>query len=484
MYAGLNATLRATRETPQRLEYANWYHNQISRMASSYAVLFDENSRRGWLLDGASVLLHILRSSLAYQKNVKLRPSQETLDVVFGSKLKDGNVTSSPVEFLTDTEIMNMVLFKSPEETETKRKAPLQRGVPNSKGGDVTKTTITRFQCVKDRVNDIYSVLDQIFSYHSHNAITIKTSPRTRLEGVEYLDMAEMATSVIRRYTNLKSNGTGWIDLIRSLGAVTFFGSGFGDILEPMSWVASHSPSNPEPLALQSLCESWKQVPIEEEFLATTTPILRTIMTRSGGMLGHHITPDRQWKLAHDLYIDSPARVFESCQCETAAGKGDKATKLHPSCDRVLAVQSESHIAKRHCRTPERLPEQGAVIFGLRQNPRVLKKVSRDPVKAISTAVAETEAGSSQSNAAESSTTAGRLGPSTLTSTQLSATSSGNSNSALPATRVPENTDVRRFRELPIAAREREEGRPKGGKEWVKERVQKTWKFLHPRRET
>lgn len=198
-------------------------------MVSQYAVLFDVHARRGWLLDGATVLLHLLRSSLVHNKNKNLRPVQKTLDVLFESRLRDGGIASSPAQFLTDMRQMDLDLYDLPEEHRIEIKSTLQRG-EKTLGTDSTKTRTRTNYRVKDRVIQIYSVLDEIFSYHHHNATFIKTSPVTRLEGLEYRDMMKMPSVVSPRYINLRADGKDWVDLIRAHRAVTFFGSGFGDI--------------------------------------------------------------------------------------------------------------------------------------------------------------------------------------------------------------------------------------------------------------
>lgn len=156
------------------------------------------------------------------------------------------------------------------------------------------------------------------------------------------------------------------------------------------------------------------------------------------------------------------------------------ASGLKPSCERVLAAVSGSHVARRDFRTAEGLPEQGAVISGLHPTRRLLKNVSGDPVEAKANSVTENEVAGSQSSGDESSTIARRLDLSKVTGTQQSAISSGNSNMLSPATPVSGDTSVENLSDFPVAGK----SNSKGVRGWMKKQGMKLWKRLRPGKET
>jgi hypothetical protein len=62
--------------------------------------------------------------------------------------------------------------------------------------------------------------------------------------------------------------GRGWVDFARSIHAVTLFGRGFGDIIDPGVDAA--------------LCSAWNKLPLERYYLAVTMEDLNRIIDRFG----------------------------------------------------------------------------------------------------------------------------------------------------------------------------------------------------------
>lgn len=59
--------------------------------------------------------------------------------------------------------------------------------------------------------------------------------PRRYLKGWDFRDLATLRDPLYPRATELTAGGKSWIDFIRSIRAVTLFGRGFDEIIQPLT---------------------------------------------------------------------------------------------------------------------------------------------------------------------------------------------------------------------------------------------------------
>lgn len=77
---------------------------------------------------------------------------------------------------------------------------------------------------------------DPSSSIHAHLAgrdgVNLKTRVRKHLEGWDFIDLAT-DEDPIPRVATIPTLGHGWVDFIRSIGAITLFGRGFCELIQP-----------------------------------------------------------------------------------------------------------------------------------------------------------------------------------------------------------------------------------------------------------
>lgn len=336
--AGISCAI-GKKDKPVHFKAREDYMTQLKWLEKKFVVLYDLVDRRGWLVDGVSALLHLVRASLRNDIHDSFRHlflfKQENL------KEADSACTgkAAAIAVLTNTLNQNLKLYQKPEdiyEEETVQKEG------NSEKVDKTKRS---FFCLKDRVDQIYHLLEQIIAHQSQVnsedgvGFRMKYTPRRQLEGFDFMDIASDEDPFWPRVTTLRATGAGWVDFARALHAITLFGEGFGELIK------AHDESQ--------LCSSWSEVPKGMDFLAVCNSDLGEILRKRGNNRG------TIWRLVDDIYWHQPGQSFALCQCAET-----KSSKI--CCDRVqvlLPARFPRLWSRKFCSPPE-LPSSGAVIFG------------------------------------------------------------------------------------------------------------------------
>lgn len=316
------------------------YVMRLKWISKKFVVFYDLRDRRAWLLDGASALLHLVRASLRHDKN----------DLFKDLFLFDENSVQEPatpftgkhaaVQFLTNQVNIALPLYAKPteakvEETTTDAGAQAQ----------ISSSTRKNYS-LKDRIEDVYEILEQIMSHQadvfSRDGIgfRIKYTLRRQLEGFDFMDVATDEDPLWPRVTTINARGRGWIDFTRALHAITLFGNGFGELLQPSRG-----------LNTCFVCLTNVGVPKGEDYLAVSTSDLQEIMEKRGNT---HSTP---WKLVDEIYWHTPDQAFEQCQCKKYS------VRKHDRIQVILPATLPGFWG-RGFRSPRYLPRQGAVLFG------------------------------------------------------------------------------------------------------------------------
>ncbi|KAB8230345.1 Pfs domain protein [Aspergillus alliaceus] len=178
------------------------YIRKLKWISRKFIVLWDEESKQGWLVNGTSAPLHLVRASLAHNSNDK-----------FAS------------EFLFRNEDMQ-------EATQHSYKYDSAISVLLSRVNRELKIYLEKHGYVlfEDRVEHQFNILEQIIDHQvsvaGHNDTHYRSNniPRAHLEGWDFHDLAKDA----------------WIEFTRSIHAVTVLGRGFGEIMKPANTTCSH----------------------------------------------------------------------------------------------------------------------------------------------------------------------------------------------------------------------------------------------------
>lgn len=321
------ATFRkGIKDTPIHLKRSGPYAQEINFARSIHVVLYDTKDRRGWLVDGASALLHLSRSQLSspgYCENVKLSD--------FHHADPQGGADAA-MATLKDSTNRRLVIS---EEIETWEEI--------TSGGEIekheTKKQMKKW-CFEDLVRQTWGILEQIHDHQSRllasPGIGLRGTDREKLEGFGFTDIVCGENPLRPRVAILKPSGRGWVDFIRSVHAITLLGRGFGELIRPTKEVSNQ------------LCRYWKSVPKAQDYLTTSVSTLKSICEKYGDSEANPL------ELVQGIYWHKADKLFEACDCKS----GQKSIK----CDRVQVLLPPSLGPKRHPHPFE--TQKGAVIFG------------------------------------------------------------------------------------------------------------------------
>lgn len=333
-----------SKEQPFWLQRGKDYPSLLKWVGVQPIAFYDVASRRTWLVDGASALLHLVRISLHLDEN----DPDSTYDWVFDpSQLKDkwDGVTGRQAALRTlkswDNLDLNIYVVD-------KRRGPT--GTP-----EVQYATFgTR---VKEVLHSMELLIDRQSRTASQEGIRISQSldPRREIVGFDVLDVVTPLGPILPRVQHLKSWGHGWIDFMPSVGITTIFGNGFGDLIRP-----------DQP---QSLCQDWKSLPEGKDYMAASISTLQMLYEKRLLRMDPGL---KQGEMAKKIVWASFSHPFRPCNCLTECiNKAAAKTTNNDTQDCHDPVQ---FLVKKswprtvpHGMTPVHLAdldEKGAVVFG------------------------------------------------------------------------------------------------------------------------
>ncbi|OTB08944.1 hypothetical protein M426DRAFT_129610 [Hypoxylon sp. CI-4A] len=325
------------------------YTMRLKWIAKKFVVLYDVRERRAWLVDGASALLHLVRASLKYDSNDPFKSVFLFEESAIHNAPSPYIGKAASISVLTNKENMSLPLYAKPdnsrEETSTN---------PEGIRTKILSSTKTNY-CLKDRIESICDVLEQIIAHQSDNStqdgvgFKIRCSPRRQLEGFDFMDIATDEDPLWPRATTLRASGRGWVDFTRAINAITLFGTSFGDLIQPVQEESSVKCSR---------CHVNVEVPKGQDYLAVCVSELQSILEKWGS---EDTSP---WRLVDDIYWHSPDKTFEPCNC--TAGMGTKPDDTKVDRVQVLLPAIFPRLWSRGLKSPANLRSapHGAVVFG------------------------------------------------------------------------------------------------------------------------
>ena len=315
------------------------YISQLRWLSKKFVILYDVGDRRAWMIDGVSALLHLVRASLRHDQDDEFNDLFlfDPKDLEEAGPNRTGKVAA--ISVLTNHYNREIRLHQKPDESydeETTR--------PGEGSERVKKRKVT-YYCLKDRVDHIYHILEQIVTHQSQVdcqdgvGFKVKVSSRRQLEGFDFMDIASDEDPLRPRVTTLDHKGMGWVDFARAIHAITLFGRGFGDLFKPSSD--------------SQICSHWATVPRGLDYLAVTSTDLKDILKKKG------CTTTNPWALVDDIHWHNPETIFGPC-------KSPGGSNARVCCDRVqvLLPSRFPSLWARKYRSPTHLEDAGAVIFG------------------------------------------------------------------------------------------------------------------------
>ncbi|KAI1131491.1 hypothetical protein F5Y10DRAFT_233341 [Nemania abortiva] len=294
---------RTHREEPAHMHYGgDLHHRRLERLKDKYVNLWDVESERGWLVNGVSALLHLLRARLEHVSE----------DDSHGPKLKelsmpDRYTVGSSIKFFKNLENMNLAVY------------------PNGYEGEGRPFTIM------DQSGRLYNALDNLIESQAVALRQQISASRKYLSGWAFRDLATEKEQLEPYAITLPEIGRSWVDFTRAISTVTLFGRDFGELIRP-----------------GKACEAWAELPRGRSFLATSGQVLRRIMDDVGN------SPGKPWRLGRDIVWHNPTR---SCKCSRTT-QSNHAVNIQ-----VLLPEEVSREVPQEINTKE--PEDdSAFIFG------------------------------------------------------------------------------------------------------------------------
>lgn len=321
------------------------YFDKLKYTDTKYVILWDEETKRGWLMNGTSALLHLVRLSLKAD-----REGRYSHRLVFDEeKLQDdgSHGPCSAAYVLSNQVNQELEVWPGKTElvTEQETKSQLNDGQTESTRSQKRKRGYTLFE---DRVEQQYAILELVLESQLYlqrkDGINLKLRARKHLEGWDFREMA-IGKTIRPRVATLHAFGCGWVDFARSIEAVTLFGKGFGDILQPAQ--------------TKNMCSEWQRLPKGKYYLATSLYDLNMVMDDFGSKAADGT------EVIHDLVWHSPHHPYAYCSKCGHHKLGESVRNLvskHHDPVQVFCPQWSSVFRKT--RRPGQLGQAGVVVFG------------------------------------------------------------------------------------------------------------------------
>jgi len=446
--AGLEFSL-GNRERPIHIA-KDGYIAKLNWISQKYVVFWDDEDKRGWLVNGLAALLHLLRGSLEHNRTDKFKSS--FLFQTDSLKEADGEYgPASVIEILTNESNKSLPIYA--ERTE---------GTQEESGGRYTQrpdARIKRYYNIQDRVEHLFGIMEKIIDYHTdaerRGGLMLFRS-RGNLEGWDYKEMITGKDPLHPRVATIHNLGKGWVDLVRGIGAVTILGRGFGELLEPRHGFQG-KPS----------CPRWARLPKTQYYLAVSITDLREIMEAEGD---EHARPR---KLCPNILWHSRGSSLQNCPCTALKPEAGREVTHYDPVQTIFPLNFLSRFPRRE---PIELKDEGAVIFGYNRRIHWHWKDVGDPVQGDLLHVAEWEA-SPVLGVGNDNDTTGRSAESSVSPKQSDGSSNltCGSGSSAPASELPTPNTSRSGRSTKTEASTLKDTSDDGVKGKLKRKLSNLW---------
>jgi hypothetical protein len=309
---------------------------KIQWISSKYVNLWDVGDKRGWLVNGASALLHLVRASLKHSKR-KLGSAFQ-LDPTHLLDVGGDTHAGSAIEVLLDEGNRNLRLYADKTEV-------VEEEIKENGSIRLESRKTTKWYTLEDRIEHMYNILEKLIDHQAdverRSGLQINPRPRRQLEGWDFKDLMADGDPFFPRLDIVQEMGKGWIDFTRSIHALCLFGQGFGELIQPKQ-------------AVMNSCCNWSSLPKGKYYLAACIRDLKEIIEDNGDSASNPV------KLCDNVLWSVKHATFQPCPCTTHSN-----SKHH---DPVQALFPSNFKKKLRKKTQVDLKDRGAVIFGQNRN--------------------------------------------------------------------------------------------------------------------
>ncbi|KAK0614458.1 hypothetical protein B0T14DRAFT_606748 [Immersiella caudata] len=232
-----------------------------------YVVLWDEEEKRGWLVNGPGALLHLLRASLEHCGRDKF--SGEFL-------FKSADFQEPMVRYRHDS-ALSALMNRSNRRLHLyeKEEKCVEETVqwPDGRRETVKKIS-TSYMTLEDKTMELCDILEKLVDHEAQSeasakGLNVKPSLNCHVQGWDFCDIITKRDPLYLQVATIPSSGGHWVDFAKSIRAVTLFGRGFGDLIKPLPTSAQWQ-------------QSWSTMPTGVGSLAACMADLRDIIDRDG----------------------------------------------------------------------------------------------------------------------------------------------------------------------------------------------------------
>lgn len=167
---------------------------------------------------------------------------------------------------------------------------------------------------LKDQVERLYDILEKVVDHqiasNNREGVDIKLRPQKYLEGWDFRSVATDQDPLYPQIAYFPTMGEGWVDLCKAIHAITFFGRGFGEIIEPVN---------------KDSCSRWSMLPSDQFYLAASVSHLQKLASIRGEEV------ESPMRLRDDLFWAISEEALQNCFCTTTGRCCDRAQKIHRS---------------------------------------------------------------------------------------------------------------------------------------------------------
>ena len=374
---GVNARINQ-KEQPVIFGETRDYSEVFKWVADQFVAFYDVKDHRGWLVDGASALLHLVRISLQLDET---NPDSTYHWVFEKDKLEEDWANFSG----RAASIRTLKSWKNRALPVYIKNQTFSAGAP-----------VNTYSTFGDRVDKVLHSLELLIEHQTRIAtesgIRIFQTVDTRkgILGFDILDLVKSRPQCMPRIERFSSGDNSWVSLLPAIGVLTIFGNGFGDLI---------CPSKPD-----TICSAWRFVPKGQDYLASSISTLTLLRKERLQQLKTELEPGG---LTRKLFWRSPCPPFDFCQCTKGKQVGEQEHR-----NPVQYIVSKSWLLRHNSKetTPvdvSALVSTGAVVFvnrssrGRHVEARNLQAPAAGPVS--SSSHGSLSASASQSSAAKSS---------------------------------------------------------------------------------
>ncbi|KAM0253285.1 hypothetical protein ACHAQJ_007381 [Trichoderma viride] len=318
------------------------YKSLVDHIGKHHILLYDVTERRGWLSDGHSALLHLIRASLRRdQQNYPDGHHMNRTKLLNEAPPSNHGARAARI-VLEDSDNSNTILYI---DTIDIRDEEVRKIIDGKTIREKIETENRKYYRLRNKVEEIALLLEVAIDQTNKSVDegALRGTSRKILNGFDFMDVATLRP-LIPHTVNLQiaESSSGWPDLVRSVQAVTLFGKDFGELIKPIVDSSIQTCNH---------CGYEATLPSGKDHLAVSVEVLGEILEINGGK------DTIPWRLGDDLYWHCPRAAFEPCQCAISHTRGSK----H---DRVQKLFRKKPSGCSTSASPMDLEGNGAVIFG------------------------------------------------------------------------------------------------------------------------